>query len=184
MTICWSLSDRMPPEDQDQHTLAIDFAWRTHDSIQQWTRNVDQKSSIVLAFITAVGTLLANETLSADGGLTGATGARLWLVRLAAVSLFGAAFCALGALIPKLRARNVRPEAPRGLIFFGHLRYRPSSSEIAKVYSGLTAGEVLEQLARQNKETSKIAWDKHRLLQLEVTLLVLGVVSFAVARLA
>jgi Family of unknown function (DUF5706) len=173
----------MPPNDPDQQTLAIDFAWRTHDSIQQWTRNVDQKSSIVLAFVTAVGALLAREALSADGGLADATGVRLWLIRIAAASLFGAAFSALAAITPKLRSRNVRPEAPRGLIFFGHLRYRGSSTEIAKAYTGLTAGEVLDQLARQNKETSKIAWDKHRSLQLAITLLVTGVVTFALARL-
>jgi hypothetical protein len=174
----------MPPNDRDQQALAIDFAWRTHDSIQQWTRNVDQKSLIVLAFVTAGGALLAREALSADGGLAEATGVHLWLVRIAAASLFGAAFCALAAIIPKLRTRNARPEAPRGLIFFGHLRYRASSSDIAKTYTGLTAGEVLDQLARQNKETSKIAWDKHRLLQLATALLFVGVVMFAVARLA
>jgi hypothetical protein len=174
----------MPPDDRDQRALAIDFAWRTHDSIQQWTRNVDQKSSIVLAFITAVGALLAREALSPDGGLAEAAGVRLWLARIAAASLFGAAFCALAAIIPKLRTRKIRPEARRGLIFFGHLRYRASSSEIAKIYGGLTAGEVLDQLAHQNKETSKIAWDKHRLLQLAITLLALGVLTFAVARLA
>jgi hypothetical protein len=72
----------MPPNDRDQQALAIDFAWRTHDSIQQWTRNVDQKSSIVLAFVTAVGALLAREALSADGGLAEATGVHLWLVRM------------------------------------------------------------------------------------------------------
>src|SRR4051794_10315333 len=115
---------RMPPDEREERTMAIEFAWRTHDAIQQWTRNVDQKSSIVLAFITAVGGLLAREALAKDGGLAGAEGLHLWGMRFAAVALAAAAFCALAAIIPKLRTRNIRPEAPRGLIFFGHLRFR------------------------------------------------------------
>jgi hypothetical protein len=183
MRIFERLSEPVPPDDRDQQALRVDFAWRTHDSIQQWTRNVDQKSSITLAFITAVGALLAKETLTADGSLAGASGLRLWVVRVAGTSLFVAAACALGAILPKLRTRDVKPEARRGLIFFGHLRYRASTEEIAKAYSGLTTGEALDQLARQNKVTSKIAWDKHRLLQLAILFLALGVLTFAVARL-
>lgn len=168
------------PERADA-ALGLDFAWRVHQAMQEWTRNVDQKASIALVFTTAVGGAVATEVLGREGGLHGVGGLRLWLVWAMAACFAGSALVALSVVLPRLHRRRVRRES--GLIYFGHLHQR-SSAEIEGELARLTPARAREELARQLETTAAIAWRKHARLQWSLVLLVLAVAIYGVARFA
>jgi hypothetical protein len=170
-----------PAQIDDPH-LAIEFAWRVHHAIQQWTHNVDQKASIVLVFTTALAAVAAREVLSADGALYATHGFRLWLLRAMAGLFASSALFALSAVFPYLRTGQVAREAGRGLIYFGHLHHR-SAVDILRDLRRLDERTILEQLAREVQVTSSIAWRKHLRLRTSLVLLLLAATLFAVARL-
>lgn len=159
--------------------LGLDFAWRVHQAVQEWTRNVDQKASIALVFTTAIGGAVATEVLGRKGGLHGVGGPQLWLVRGMAACFASSALVALSVVLPRLRRRRVRRES--GLIYFGHLHQR-SSAEIEAELARLTPAQAREELARQLETTAAVAWRKHARLQWSLVLLVLAVAIYGVAR--
>lgn len=161
----------------------LDFAWRVHQAIQEWTRSVDQKASIVLVFVTALGTLAARDVLVEAGGLYDPHGCQLWAVRTMGVLFVFAALLALSVVLPQLRRMETKREAPHRLIYFGHLRHR-TAADIKEAFSRLDASSALDQLAEQLHATSRIAWKKHARLQASLVCLVLAAACFAIARLA
>ena len=161
----------------------IDFGWRVHVAIQEWTKSVDQKASIILVFSVALATLAGREVFNATGGLHDASGARLWLVRAMGLAFATSAALATSVVLPHLRRRRARREAPSGLVFFGHLRHR-SVTDIERQLRTLDHDEALGQLARQLKATSAIAWRKHARLQLAMFALLIASALFGIARLA
>src|SRR5689334_1231148 len=92
-----------PPAPPPTPTAPIDFAWRVHAAIQDWTRTVDQKASITLVFSVALATIAAREVFDENGGLHAATGLRLWLVRGMGGCFAAAAMLALLTVLPRLR---------------------------------------------------------------------------------
>lgn len=160
----------------------IEFAWRAHVALQEWTKAVDQKASIILVFSVALATLAGREVFDIDGGLYNATGLKLWTVRFMGVSFAATALLALLVVLPRLRRRAARTEADEGLVYFGHLRHR-TAADIEAHLRRLGEDEALAQLARQLQATSVIAWRKHARLQAGLVALMLAVASFAVARL-
>jgi hypothetical protein len=160
----------------------LDFAWRVHEAVQQWTTNVDQKSSIALVVLTAVGAAAASEVFREGGGLHDTHGAELVVVVAMVALLALAILLALFAVMPSLRHRRARDESPEGLIYFGHLRHR-SAEEVAAALAGLDTQEATRQLARQLATTSRIAWRKHVFLQASLAAFLLGAILFVVARL-
>lgn len=161
----------------------IEFGWRVHLALQEWTRSVDQKASIILVFSVALATLAGREAFDSDGGLHDAAGAQLWVVRAMGVAFAAAALLAISVVLPRLRRRAARREARSGLIYFGHLRLR-SAPDVEFHLRALDDDEALGQLARQLKATSVIAWRKHVRLQLAIAALLIASALFAVARLA
>lgn len=160
----------------------IDFGWRVHLALQEWTKSVDQKASIILVFSVAVATLAGHEVFDANGGLQDASGIKLWVVRLMGVSFATAALLAISVVLPRLRRRAAKQEAGRGLVYFGHLRHR-SAADIERHLRRLNDDEALAQLARQLAATATIAWRKHARLQAAMLALVVAAASFALARL-
>lgn len=162
--------------------LGVEFGWKVHAALQDWTRSVDQKASIVLAFVVALGALAGHEALEASGALHDAAGAKLWIVRAMGAAFAISALCAVAVVLPRLRRRKTKQEAPQGLIYFGHLRHHDAAA-IEERLRVLDDDAQLSQLARQLKATAAIAWRKHVCLQCAVTALVLAAVLFGVARL-
>jgi len=157
----WRRSAPSPP---DTPLPGIEFGWRVHLAIQEWTKSVDQKASIFLVFCAALATLAGREVFNVHGGLHDASGAKLWVVRVMGAAFAMSALLAISVVLPRLRRRVAKRNAHRGLVYFGHLRHR-TAEDIERHLRALDDAEALAQLARQLKDTSVIAWRKHVRLQ-------------------
>jgi hypothetical protein len=171
------------PEPSETDKLSVDFAWKTHDAIQQWIRNVDQKASITFAIVVAVAGFAAAQIFGVDGTLRDPQGIELWAVRVCGVALVLAGASAFHAVLPSLKRRKARKTAKNGLIYFGHLRHR-SAAEIDQALARLDHAAARAQLAAQLHITSDISWVKHARLQRAQALLAVGVTAFVLALLA
>src|SRR5438876_9617638 len=60
---------RSDPRPADPPAPGLELAWRGHQAIQDWTKSVDQKASIVLVFATALAGVAARDALAKDGAL-------------------------------------------------------------------------------------------------------------------
>jgi hypothetical protein len=160
----------------------LDFAWKAHAAVQDWTRNVDQKASITLAIIVAVGGFAANQVFGSAGNLHALHGDQLWATRIMGMAFFAAGLSALHAVFPSLKRRDVHESPVGGLIYFGHLRHLGTDG-IETALRSLTASEARRQLANQLHVTSDIAWKKHARLQRAHVLLVVALGAFGVAEL-
>jgi hypothetical protein len=167
----------------DEPPPGLDFGWRVHLAIQEWTKSVDQKASIFLVFTFALATLAGHEVFNDGGGLHHTSGLRLWVVRVMGAAFTASALLAISVVRPHLRRHAVRRDAQSGLIYFGHLRHR-TTADIERQLRTLDHDEALAQLARQLRNTSVIAWRKHGRLQLAMFALVIAAALFGVARLA
>jgi Family of unknown function (DUF5706) len=161
-----------PRRDSNATERGVDFAWRTHTAITDWTAKVDGKASIVLS----LGSLLLGfmATLSTPGrALADLQGWR------AVVEGVGVALVALGVLLtalvvaPRLSRRRARKTWRSNFVYFGHLR-RWEPEALKQRLLSLDTDQELSVLASQLVTTSKIAWYKHSMLQFAMTSLGLG----------
>lgn len=148
----------------------IDTAWRIHSALIDWTGKVDTKASFALTLESAL--LVGVITLSSEGRvfhhLSG--WAVVWYV-LGLLLLIAAVLCAAWVVRPRLRAANLQTESIENFIYFGHLRHLTPHT----VKQQLQGTTLLAVLSKQLVEMSKIAWTKHRLVQLSMSLAPLGV---------
>jgi len=88
----WRRSTPSPP---DTPLPGIEFGWRVHLAIQEWTKSVDQKASIFLVFCVALAALdayviaLATAPLAAQTRRTYASKVRQYLAWLASAETDG-----------------------------------------------------------------------------------------------
>lgn len=152
------------------HQEAVDNAWKIHAAIVDWTGKVDSKASFVSAIESA---LLAGIISMAGGNRRLAHMEDSWtkvLFWFGVGVLILSLLAVLYAVRPRLRTRRVQHEAPDDYIFFGHLRdWTPQELTIA-----LKERDILPVLARQIVRISKVAWLKHRLVQVSVSGAVAG----------
>jgi hypothetical protein len=167
-------------DDTDTNPSAgqVDFAWRVHAATQEWIKNVDQKASITLAVVVGIGGLAASQVFGASGTLHALGGQRLWLIRLMWLNFSVAGLAALLAVFPNMKRKPAKEHAKDGLIYFGHLRHRGRAS-IRQALSELDDSKVLDQIAIQLEQTSRIAWSKHARLQCSHLALASAIVMFA-----
>lgn len=155
---------------------AIDTAWRIHTAIVDWTGKVDSKASFALAIESAV---LAG-IVSMTGGrrrLANLEGPASVLFWVGVAFLIAALLCVVYVVRPRLRRGKVKLESGANFIFFGHLKdWKAHDLEEA-----LLQRDLLPMLAHQLVTMSKIAWVKHRMLQLSLTGAVIasGLIGFA-----
>lgn len=166
--------------DADPSSGQVDFAWRVHAATQEWVKNVDQKASITLAVVVGVSGLAASQAFGATGTLHALGGHRLWLIRVMWLSFAVAGLAALRAVFPNMKRHQAKMHAEDGLIYFGHLRHRGRAS-IRQALNELDNREVLDQIAIQLEQTSKIAWSKHARLQYSHLALGLAIIAFTLA---
>ena len=156
----------------------IDTAWRIHAAIADWTGKVDSKAAFTLTLESA--TMAAVVTLSGGGrALSDLAGWRTVFYVTGTALLAIAIVCAGWAVIPRLRrVGNLKAEAGAGnFIYFGHLRHL----EPDDIADFITRTDLLPILALQLKNTSDIAWKKHRRVQLSMGMAVVGVAAVAAA---
>lgn len=151
----------------------VEFAWKVHAAITDWTAKVDTKAAIVLSLGGIVLGFFV--TLSGSGrALVGLTGWRQVVsstgIGLASAGVLIAAF----VVMPRLNSRSARKSWNGNFIYFGHLRYW-SQQELEKRLVSLDEPTELAVLSVQLIAASKIAWRKHRLLQVAMLLLGAGI---------
>jgi hypothetical protein len=145
----------------------VEFAWRVHTAITDWTAKVDVKASIVLALETAGFAALVAVSRDHEA-LSHLVGASLWLYRAGIVALVAAVSLAGAVVMPQLRSHGSKNRHD-GLIYFGHLRQQ-NPAELKRRLDGLDPSGELDELAYQLIQTSNIAWKKHRRLQASLLL--------------
>jgi hypothetical protein len=160
---------------------AKETAWRIHAAIGEWTGRVDAKASFALTLESAA---LAGIIALSDNGhrfsrLHG-YGARLTLWAGAGLILAGAVLAIL-VVTPRLRkVKLLKEEAPQNFIYFGHLQFWDPATLAQK----LAQEETLPILSNQLVNMSKIAWRKHRFVQLSFLLAASGGLLVFIAGLA
>jgi predicted RecA/RadA family phage recombinase len=155
----------------------VDTAWRIHALQVDWTGKVDSKASFALAIESAI--LLAIISLAGGGRrLSGLTG--FWINTFfwsGVVVLVGSLLCVALVVRPRLRSPKVYGERLSNFIYFGHLKdWDPD-----RLQEALSKEDVLPMLSRQLINMAKIAWLKHRLLQVSMTGTTIGAALVAVA---
>ncbi|WP_407107256.1 Pycsar system effector family protein [Rhodococcus aetherivorans] len=156
-------------------TDPVDTAWKIHAAVTDWTAKVDTKASFALTIESAL--LVGVVTLSGEGRvfhhLSG--WAVVWYV-LGIALLIAGVVCAAWVVRPRLRSANLEAESHSNYIYFGHLQHLTPDA----IQNHLESSEVLPVLSKQLREMSKIAWTKHRLVQLSMSLAPFGVVALSI----
>jgi len=155
----------------------VDTGWRIHAALADWTGKVDAKASFALTLESAV--LAGVVSLSTEGralsDLEGVASVLYW----AGIALLVLSVAFAGWVVrPRLRTSRLKREAQQGsFIYFGHL----SHHEWFDVENLLREQDLLPVLSKQLVAMSRIAWLKHRLVQLSLTFAPSGVVLLAAA---
>ncbi len=144
---------------------AIDTAWQIHSTLAAWTANVDSKASFASAIET--GMLAGVIALAGDNHRLSnlETGWTSWFFWLGIGTLVASLLAVLYVVRPRLRSRVVKEEASQNFVFFGHLRKWTADD----LQEALLEKDILPVLSRQLVAMSRIAWVKHRALQLSIT---------------
>ncbi|WP_083275531.1 Pycsar system effector family protein [Pseudonocardia sp. HH130630-07] len=150
----------------------IENAWKIHAAISDWTGKVDTKASFALtleaAGLSAIVLLTRPQQplsqISSQLGL-----ATFWL---GCILLFSAALAAIAVVMPRIRSDRTAQEWPDNYIYFGHLRHWSSDALADRLQS--SKDDILPILSRQLVNMSKIAWRKHRIVQVSLALAMLG----------
>jgi len=153
-----------------------DTAWRIHASIVDWTGKVDAKASFALAIESAA--LAAIVTLTGSGrrldGLSGCGVGFFWTG--VAILLIGV-LSVVTVVAPRLRSTKMPSEWQNNYVYFGHLRHW-DPEDLQKVFE---EEDPLPVVTRNIVIMSKIAWMKHRRLQVSMWLATLGAALVGVA---
>nr|WP_219927234.1 Pycsar system effector family protein [Prauserella shujinwangii] len=154
----------------------VETAWRVHAAIVEWTGKVDAKASfaatIESVILGGVITLSDSRRLLAD---LNSFPAILRDVGLAILAF--AVLCAISVVTPRLRSSKMKNEASDNFIYFGHLRHW-TPFELAEV---LAYRDTLPVLSRQLVVMSKVAWQKHRRVQVSLLASVVAVALISLA---
>jgi Family of unknown function (DUF5706) len=165
-------------EPDDPHDDPVEFGWRVHGLLGEWTGKVDSKASIVLAIESAGFAFVVTQT-NKGRVFAGLDGWQLWGLRVALGCLILAVALSLLVVLPQLNRKQSKRDWKSNTIYFGHLRHW-NPGDLAKAMMASTTQP--DQLARQMVAMSKIAWRKHAWLQGSLALLALAVlVLLAVA---
>jgi hypothetical protein len=142
----------------------VETAWRIHSALADWTAKVDTKASFALTLEVAV--LAGVVTLTGSGHhLHGLHGAWVLTFFWTGIGLLVTSGLASAAVVtPQIRRSKIDPEAAENFIFFGHVRrWEPDDLAYA-----LENRDLLPVLSRQLVVMSRIAWNKHVLLQVSM----------------
>jgi hypothetical protein len=142
-----------------------DTLWRIHAAQVDWTGRVDAKASFAFGLESAaLGLVVALSSpgrtyATLDGWLEPA------LYWSGILLLLAAALLSLLVVVPRLRHRAVEAEAGENYIYFGHVQHW---SPDALAERAIAEDDLAIVLARQCVTMAKIAWRKHRLVQLSM----------------
>jgi hypothetical protein len=164
-------------------TKAREHAWSVLQAIQTWTSRIETKASFLLTLESALfvffGSQLLRYTIEQENELVFSQAMVLMLntypfagqvIMLGLGLLLVSIFALVNCLAFPLWEKGRRAEKPSNGIYFGHLE----SSKEADIIR-LFREDQLNQLAREAKRSSSIAWQKQVRLKISTGLTVLGV---------
>ncbi|AII10785.1 Pycsar system effector family protein [Rhodococcus opacus] len=152
-----------------------DAAWKVHSALIDWTGKVDTKASFALTIESAL--LVGVITLSSkDRVFEHLSGWAVFWYVLGITLLILGVVCAAWVVRPRLRSSDLVPESQSNFIYFGHLRELTPDV----VQDHLENTPILPVLSKQLVEMSKIAWTKHRMVQVSMTLAPFGVLALGI----
>jgi len=142
-----------------------DFAWQVHAALEAWLARADLKASILLAFQGGAFIVVLGRPVPLAGP---------------ALLLAAMAFAAV-AVLPVLGSRQrLRRDHPTNFVYFGHLRWwRPN--ELAVKLDELSVQDTYRMLAEQLVRLSRMAWFKHRLIQVSVLVTAAALIAVGVS---
>jgi len=153
-----------------------DTAWRIHASIVDWTGKVDAKASFALAIESAA--LAGIVTLTGSGRrLDGLAGWEVGLFWTGITILLIGVLLVITVVAPRLRSTKMPSEWQNNYVYFGHLMHW-DPEDLQKV---VEEEDPLPAVTRNIVVMSKIAWTKHRRLQVSMWLATVGTALVAVA---
>lgn len=156
-----------------------DFAWRIHQSLQDWTAKVDTKASIVMALETGLSSII----LVFSGSVrfpNHPNSALLWAHRGGLVLLFVSIALAGAVVFPQIGHRASARSWQDNYLYFGHIRHWKSTELAAELLSG-RARRHLDALSTQLVTMSRVVWRKHVTLQCSMLCALLGCIAIGVA---
>jgi hypothetical protein len=155
---------------------ARDTAWRIHAAIVDWTGKVDAKASFALAIESAA--LAGIVTLTGSGRrLDGLAGWEVGLFWTGITILLAAVLSSITVVAPRLRSTKLPSEWQNNYVYFGHLMHW-DAEDLQKAFE---EGDPLPVVTRNIVAMSKIAWSKHRRLQVSLWLATFGTSLVGVA---
>lgn len=148
----------------------LDTAWRIHAALMDWTGKVDGKAAFALSIESAaIGAVIALSAPSRPlAQIKGGWSLSVYWVGVAGLAI-GVAMAVL-AVVPRIRGRPTSKDWRANFIYFGHLRHWPPDDLVR----ALRDDDVLPVLARQHIAMSRIAWQKHRMVQVSMWSATLG----------
>lgn len=165
--------DRPRAQTEVQNKDALDTAWKIHAALVDWTGKVDAKASFSFTLQSAgLGVVVA---LSADGRMFGALEGPWQNVAYAAACIsliLGAGFSML-VVIPRLRMFHVKKEWQENFIYFGHVKFWKAEDLREKIRDA----DMLTVVSNQMIRMSAIAWRKHILVKISMSLASIGGLS-------
>jgi pycsar effector protein len=164
----------------DDEAAAVEFAWRIHTSIRDWTALADVKASIVLPLESAIFAFVI--TQSSHGKIFGRlNGWSLILYWCGIALILLAMLSAAATIVPRLDRRQIEKTWRENFTYFGHLR-RWDSKELAERLRRIGTAD-LDAISVNLITMSKIAWRKHEFLQASIALLVAAILLLVIAAL-
>jgi len=144
---------------------ALEMAWRVHDTSAGSIGKADAKAGFVATLNTAllagVLTVAHLDRLDALGRVLVSIGGGLMVASI----LF-----AVAVVLPVLRARHNTRRTAGNVLYFGAVRHH-SAEELA---DRLAAEDTVRTVCAQSITLARLAWTKHRLLQLSLLATIAG----------
>jgi len=159
------------PATDPARNAPVDTAWRIHAALGEWTARVDAKASFALTLESAAlaGIVALSDKDRLFANLTGfSTRGPLWA---GVLLILAGAILAILVVTPRLRRKGMlQAESAENFIYFGHLQFW----DAAHLAQKLQDQDMLPILSNQLVNMSKIAWRKHRFVQLSFLLAAVG----------
>lgn len=159
------------PDDQSNHSTAIDAAWQIHGAIMDWTGKVDAKASFTLGIESAILAGIITFVAANPKSLSGLNGWQLIPFWIGVVFLVLGILVVMVAVVPRLRGGALKKESDDNFIYFGHLRHWDEN----KLVEALLNQDMLPVLSKQLVGMSKIVWKKHLCVQRSLGLAIVGI---------
>jgi hypothetical protein len=155
-------------------------AWRIHAALLDWTGKVDTKAAFALTIESAALALTTTLSFGPQAVLGRLRSGSLTLLTTGTSLIALAILLAMLVVAPRMKGRQARHISRSDFIYFGHVRHW-DPEHLAET---LREVDPLPALSRQLVVMSRVAWRKHRFMQLSLLAAAAGTVFIALAALA